>query len=341
MIIEKIRTERKVNCMKTKQESIFSSKTLTYFLQLTETMNYTQAAQILGITQPALTQQIKKLERTVGAPLFYSVGKKLKLSDAGYTMLKTTHNIYDLLNEATDEIQQATSANHGEIHLGILASIETQVLEEFAIRYYKANPDIHLTFHMLTRKEIWDGLENNQIDLAIMYLPDDSIKNWKPYDSKKIMSEDLLFIHHDAELEGKKKIKLKKTLDHPWVTYPVVYYLDQMVKEAYKNQMVDQPDIIARFTQPGQIYRFMKETDSYTALPKSYVLSRFDRDTIMTATFEPQIKFNLSFVYRTAKDQIPRIAQFLEEFDGFLEERDYYQRIDDIVKAEQDEAEQK
>ena len=59
--------------MKTKQDTIFSSKTLSYFLQLAETMSYTQAAQILGITQPALTQQIKKLERTVGAPLFYSL----------------------------------------------------------------------------------------------------------------------------------------------------------------------------------------------------------------------------------------------------------------------------
>lgn len=49
--------------MKTQHESIFSSKTLTYFLQLAETMSYTQAAQILGITQPALTQQIKKLEK--------------------------------------------------------------------------------------------------------------------------------------------------------------------------------------------------------------------------------------------------------------------------------------
>lgn len=41
--------------MRTKQEKIFSSKALTYFLQLSDTMNYTQAAQILGITQPALT----------------------------------------------------------------------------------------------------------------------------------------------------------------------------------------------------------------------------------------------------------------------------------------------
>ena len=53
-----------------KSDTILSAKSLRYFLQLIETMNYTQAAQILGITQPALTQQVKKLERAIGAPLF-------------------------------------------------------------------------------------------------------------------------------------------------------------------------------------------------------------------------------------------------------------------------------
>ena len=134
--------------MKTTQESIFSSKTLTYFLQLAETMNYTQAAQILGITQPALTQQIKKLERTVGAPLFYSVGKKLRLSDAGYTMLNATHSIYSVLNKATDEIQQTTSATQGTINIGVLASIEDHVFEDFAIKYYEANPNVIISLHL-------------------------------------------------------------------------------------------------------------------------------------------------------------------------------------------------
>lgn len=62
-----------------KSDTILSAKSLRYFLQLIETMNYTQAAQILGITQPALTQQVKKLERAIGAPLFGQMGKKLKL----------------------------------------------------------------------------------------------------------------------------------------------------------------------------------------------------------------------------------------------------------------------
>ncbi|MFK5279139.1 LysR family transcriptional regulator, partial [Lacticaseibacillus paracasei] len=166
--------------MKTKQERIFSSKTLTYFLQLAETMNYTQAAQLLGITQPALTQQIKKLERTVGAPLFYSVGKKLHLSDAGQTMLKSTHEIYEILNQTTDEIQQTTSATVGKINIGLLSSIEDSAFIAFIAHYYQLNPEVEVTLRMMTRHEIWESLENNQIDLAIMNLPDETIKNWKP-----------------------------------------------------------------------------------------------------------------------------------------------------------------
>lgn len=55
-----------------KTDTILSAKSLRYFLQLVSTMNYTQAAEILGITQPALTQQIKKLEHAIGAPPFWS-----------------------------------------------------------------------------------------------------------------------------------------------------------------------------------------------------------------------------------------------------------------------------
>ena len=56
--------------MKTNIDAVLSAKSLRYFLQLIDNMSYTQAAQILGITQPA-----KKLERAVGTPLFGQMGK--------------------------------------------------------------------------------------------------------------------------------------------------------------------------------------------------------------------------------------------------------------------------
>lgn len=318
--------------MKTQHESIFSSKTLTYFLQLAETMSYTQAAQILGITQPALTQQIKKLEKNVGAPLFYSVGKKLHLSDAGYTMLDATHQIYETLNRATDEVQQSTSPDLGEINVGILASIDTGVFFDFVIDFYERHPNVKLTIYSLTRKEIWEGLENNQLDLAIMYLPDGSIKNWKQYEIKTILAENLLFVHHNEKLKKRRKIKLKDTLSRPWVGYPVEFYVNNQLREAFRNENSDSPDFAARFTQPEQLLRFAKRTGSYTALPDSFVASRQKEATgLYQAQFDPAITFEMSFVFRKGKSEIPRIKNFFQEFDQYLIDKDYISRLTDSI----------
>ena len=318
---------------KTKQENIFSSKTLSYFLQLAETMNYTQAAQILGITQPALTQQIKKLEKTVGAPLFYSIGKKLKLSSAGNIMLKSTKDIYEILNQTADEIEQSNSASTGDINIGVLSSIQVKVFEKFIAQLYKKNPELKVNLRMLTRKEIWESLENNRIDLAIMYLPDSSIKNWKPYESQKIMSDDLMYIHHNEKLSGKDKIKFKDTLDCPWVTYPEDYFLDSILKTEYKDQLLDNPKSGACFSTPDQILRFAVNTGLNTALPSSFMIDKdvktLEDNNTWVARLNPNINFDLAFVYRSNKKMIPRVGSFLDEFDAFLDEEDYLSRLKD------------
>ncbi|MFD1672256.1 LysR substrate-binding domain-containing protein [Agrilactobacillus yilanensis] len=313
--------------MKTKQENIFSSKTLTYFLQLAKTMNYTQAAQILGITQPALTQQIKKLEKTVGAPLFYSIGKKLQLSDAGKTMLDATRQIYEILNYATDEIQQSTNANTGKINIGFLSSMESSIFENFIIDYIKHNPNVEISFKLLTRKEIWEALENNKIDLAVMYLPDESIKNWKPYTTKLIISEELMFVHNNPTLATAKNVHYQDTLDKKWVTYPDDYYLSHIVREAYKNQMVDQPRSTAQFTTPFQLMKFSQTVDVNTALPASFYKAHHQNYTQQALPFNPPIQFEMHFIYRKDKIEIPRIKQFFTFWDKYFEETDYYTRL--------------
>ncbi len=245
-------------------------------------------------------------------------------------MLDATHRIYDVLNEAADEIQQSTSATQGDINIGLLASVEDSVFEDFTIQSYRENPDVKITLHMLTRKEIWDKLENNQIDLAIMYLPDESIKNWKPYESKRIISDDLLFIHHDEKLSKKKRIKFADTPNRPWTTYPTNYYLSHVMREAYKNAMVDMPTSVAQFTTPEQLLRFSKQTGAYTALPNSFVVGQGEQPDTWTARFEPNIRFELAFVFRSGKDKIPRIGHFLAQFDQYLKTKDYLARLQEI-----------
>ena len=187
-----------------KIRSDFFFKNINLFFAINRNNELYPSSPIACITQPALTQQIKKLEHAVGAQLFYLVGKKLHLSEAGQTMLATVKEINALLNKASDEIQQSSSATNGQITIGMLSSIDSSVITDFISHYYKLYPNIKISLYMFSRKEIWDGLENNRIDLAIMYLPDGSIKNWKPYASKKINDESLIFLHHDQNLHQDK-----------------------------------------------------------------------------------------------------------------------------------------
>lgn len=317
--------------MKTRQENLFASKTLTYFLQLAETMNYTQAAQILGITQPALTQQIKKLERTVGAPVFFSIGKKLYLSDAGRTMLETTQQIFEMVNGALDKVQQSTSATEGTISIGFLSSMEAVAFEKFFVYFNEKYPNIKISFDLLTRREIWDRLENNQIDLAVMYVPDESIKNWRAYETKKIATDHLVYLHLDDKLAHRKKVKLSVVSNKDWVTYPPGYFVPQVLAETFKNKMVDEPEIKAQFTSPFSIIRFTQSRHYSTALPYTFYLAHQDKMQMHHAEFDPPISFDMAFVYRHEKSEIPRIQRFFEEWDQYFSEKDYLSVLGDIA----------
>ncbi|GEO46120.1 MULTISPECIES: LysR family transcriptional regulator [Companilactobacillus] len=311
-----------------KSRRVFSSKALNYFDELTKNMSYTKTAQLLGITQPALTQQIKKIERVVGAPLFYSIGKKIYLTDAGTLLLKSTHQMFDLINDVTDQIQQESSERSGTISIGLLSTAESVVIEDFIVEYNRVNPNVVIDLNLLTRKELWDNIQNNKIDLAIMYLPDKSIKSWKIYRSKKIMSDNIMLVHNDEKINKKKSVSYKDATAKPWATYLKSYYFYELISERYRDALVDFPKVIARFSAPYQLLKFAQESsDVYTVLPLSFCIAHQSMFKLYQTPLEPAITSDLSFVYREDKEKIPRIEDFLNEWDNFLDKMSYVDRL--------------
>ncbi|WP_172993706.1 LysR family transcriptional regulator, partial [Lactobacillus helveticus] len=142
-----------------KTDTILSAKSLHYFLQLIDTMNYTQAAQILGITQPALTQQVKKLEHAIGAPLFCQMGKKLYLTEAGKEMETAAVELLNTINGVVSDIQEYTQADKGNISVGILNSLQSNIFYQFLGEFNKKYPDVTFTINYFDRKELWRRLD--------------------------------------------------------------------------------------------------------------------------------------------------------------------------------------
>ncbi|WP_033196210.1 LysR family transcriptional regulator, partial [Streptomyces xiaopingdaonensis] len=67
---------------------MFDSRHIRTFHEVVRTGSYSAAARELGYTQPAITQQMKALERSVGTPLFVRAGRRMRLTEAGETLAR-------------------------------------------------------------------------------------------------------------------------------------------------------------------------------------------------------------------------------------------------------------
>ncbi|WEG74189.1 LysR family transcriptional regulator [Vagococcus intermedius] len=313
--------------MKEHPNKLISSRAFAYFLQLAETLNYTKTAQLLGISQPALTQQIKKLESKVGASLFRTAGKQLSLTEAGIIMKEAVENIYDVLVEATEKIHDENSCTQGKITIGISASVEDCVLTSFITDYFKEYPNVEVTLFMVGRREVWEFLEKNKIDIAILYLPSGVLNKWSGYESIDIITDELLFLHHDAELELKESITYKESQEYPWVTYPKSYFVSEVIQSAFESIDMKKPESVAHFTKPEQMFRFSNETGVNTALPRSFFQAHKREGELRAIPFNPPITMDLTFVFRKEKMNVPRIAHFLNVFQDYVKDEDYISRL--------------
>ncbi|WP_297819714.1 LysR family transcriptional regulator [uncultured Lactobacillus sp.] len=312
--------------MKSNADAVLSAKSLHYFLQLIDSMSYTQAAQILGITQPALTQQIKKLEKAVGSPLFGQVGKKLYLTDAGIEMEETAHKLLNTVQGAIDTIQQYTNSDTGEISIGALNTFDPSILEEFLISFNKKYPEIKLSFTFYDRKELWNKVDHNELDFAVIYIPDHNANpaSMNQYWTEKIYDDSLVV------LSPKEQRKLADIVKQKWVSYPRGSYLPQTFDRFYAGKIPEKGlDISARFSDMNQLANFAQANSYNTFVTKSFYEVNKNKIKLYPVKAVPKIEFQSCFLYRKNKSDIPRLTNFLEEWRSFLKAKDYSSRLDD------------
>jgi len=143
---------------------------LRVFEAVARHLSYTQAAQELHLSQPAVSMQIKQLEENVGLPLFEQIGKKIYLTEAGHEMFHYSRSIAGQLAEAEEVIQQLKGVHRGHLDIAVASTANyfaTRLLAAFAHRY----PDTTFSLDVTNRASLLRQLEDNTRDLVIMGKP--------------------------------------------------------------------------------------------------------------------------------------------------------------------------
>ena len=138
---------------------------LRTFFTVARTLNFTEAAKKLHITQSAVSHAIKKLERTAGGELLGKAGGKFSLTEPGKILYRACETVFYELEKAQEQIARGKSGNTGVIRLGATVEFGTTLLVKYLKGFIGRNPGIHLDFQF--KHDLLKPLLNDELDIII------------------------------------------------------------------------------------------------------------------------------------------------------------------------------
>lgn len=147
---------------------------LRYIVALHQEKNFLKAARRVNVTQPTLSQQIKKLEEELGIPLFERSTQHVQITEAGRKFLPHAISILDTLSKGVAELRDDLEEVRGTVHIAAIPTIAPYVLPQ-AIRLLKKEaPLVRLEIYEETTSVLLSHLREGTIDLGILALPVDA-----------------------------------------------------------------------------------------------------------------------------------------------------------------------
>lgn len=140
---------------------------LEIFNTVAKYSSYKQASEVLNISQPALSIQIKKLEQQINAKLFYKIGNKIQLSECGITLYEYTNKIFTIVEEMERNITNLSEYIGGTITLGGSNTPGTYILPDVIGQLKREYPSVTINLHIANTSEIATLIENGTLDIAV------------------------------------------------------------------------------------------------------------------------------------------------------------------------------
>lgn len=143
---------------------------LQVFAAVARHLSHSRASEELYLTQPAVSMQIKQLERSIGLPLFEQMGKQIHLTDAGREMLRYSRSISQQLEEMEAVFSEMKGLERGRLNISAV-STANYFMPQLLAKFIQLHPQIQVSLHVANSDAVLKQLTDNVADFAIMGQP--------------------------------------------------------------------------------------------------------------------------------------------------------------------------
>lgn len=192
---------------------------LEYFKKIAETENFTTAAALLSVTQPALSKAISNLEAELNVPLFNRSGRNVELTSYGNAFLKHASLALIQIEKGINELQDMLSQEKGIISIASTYCIGSYFMPLIISGFLSSNPDTKFQFNHESTPEILRDLKDGKIALGF-YDSIDDIYMSSEIESIPVKKEDyVLIVPKNHHLSNETSVSLKDLKNESFIVF--------------------------------------------------------------------------------------------------------------------------
>jgi LysR family transcriptional regulator, transcription activator of glutamate synthase operon len=281
---------------------------LRYLVALAEERHFTRAAEREHIAQPALSQQIRRLEDELGVGLVARTTRSVALTDAGQALVARARRILAEIDAAHAEIERLTGLQTGHVSVGAMHTMGPIDLSLPLAIFHQRHPGVELTVREQSSEELAEMLRVDELDLAFLSVTERIESHGLGL--HQLVSEELaVIVPQDHPLASRRRIRMAELISEQFISYREGARLRELLMAAGAHAGF-QPQIKLESNESLRIRRLVARGMGVAILPRSDAAGPGAGVAVATL-IEPALHRDITLAWREGRRHSPAAAEFL------------------------------
>ena len=268
---------------------------IAYFVEIAKQGSLGKAATKLGVSQPALTKSIHRLERRLQTALFRRTPGGVALTPIGEAFYERARIVGSALHEALREVRDLRLGIAGEVRLGLSPAVPFALISQAHERFMRASPGAILRVSCAPTHELARSLGMGELDLVLgmqLQEPEQEIR----HQYEKLYADDLqLAVNASHPLLSEKNLAPQAMLKYPWVMPPT--FVRGWVESAFRALQLQPPVPVLEIYLVDHIMTMVAttRTEVLAVVPGRTIAQYVKYLPVRALSFPPGFKTNIEF----------------------------------------------
>ena len=301
--------------MQSKAE-LLSIQQIRCFCAALELGSFTAAAEALRVSQPAVAEQVRKLEQALGNDLFVRARRGVVPTDAGRAFAEHATRSLRALEDAADSVDELSALRSGTVAVGIFGEPSAWRVDELATAFLRRHPDISVRLVGRNSSAIAEHVRRGELEAGVVLLPIDDDK----LDVRPIMRDEVLYVSAFPE-RTQEPATIEQLAARPLVFYDA----ESADKDPIRRQLAERAQVLGVELQPRVevelkdiALRLVAAGIGDTYLPSAYTNASYYPEGLSTAPFRPPLHDTFVIITRPGARLSPGVRELLTDLEEHM-----------------------